>query len=134
MNPRTNNEQRTTNSGNNNLYLSYLCSGFYPEDKRKKVKINIVGVIIMPPFKEHLETSLNRTNKDYNELHDWIDNDPEMDIKIDRHSLNSLAKNIDYVRATWGDEAVAEFILHVVEDIEFRMGDVFKYFGINPRI
>lgn len=88
----------------------------------------------MPPFKDHLVTSTNRTSKDYKDLHDWIDNDPDMDVKIDRHSLNSLAKNIDYVRATWGDEAVAEFILHVVEDVEFRMGDVFKYFGINPRI
>lgn len=85
----------------------------------------------MPPFKEHLNTSLNRTNKDYKDLHDWVDNNPDMEVKIDRHSLLSLAKNIKYVRATWGDEGVAEFILHVVEDIEFRFGEVFEYFGIK---
>jgi len=54
----------------------------------------------MPPFKEHLVTSTKRTSKDYKDLHDWLDNDLDMDVKIDRHSLQSLAKNIDYVRAT----------------------------------
>lgn len=87
----------------------------------------------MPPYKDHLNTSLNRTSKDYKDLHDWVDNNPDMEVKIDRHSLQSLAKNIEYVRATWGDEGVAEFILHVVEDIECRMGEVFKYFGIKPQ-
>lgn len=87
----------------------------------------------MPPFKEHLTISLSRTNEDYKDLHDWIDNSPEMEVKIDRHSLNSLTKNIDYVRATWGDEGVAEFIYHVVGDIECRLGEVLKYFGIKPQ-
>jgi len=86
----------------------------------------------MPPFKDHLKTSTERTGTDYKELHNWIDNDPDMVIKISRHNLHSMAKNIEYVRATWGEEAVAEFIQHVVEDVECRMAEVFTYFGLNP--
>lgn len=86
----------------------------------------------MPPFNAHLKTSMERTGKDYKELHDWIDNDPDMAVKIDRHNLHSLARNIEYVKATWGEEAVAEFIQHVVDDVECRLGEVLTYFGLNP--
>lgn len=76
----------------------------------------------MPPFKTHLETSLKRTGKEYTELHNWLDNDPDKDVKALRHSLDILPENIKYVRENWGDEAVTEFLLHVVEDL--AMNDI----------
>lgn len=88
----------------------------------------------MPPLNDHLKGSMDRTGKDYRDLHEWIDNDPSMEVKIDRHSLNSLSKNVQYVRSVWGDEGVTEFIKHVVEDMESRMGEVFRYFGLCPAV
>lgn len=69
----------------------------------------------MPPYPKHLETSMQRTGKDYQEMHDWLDNHP--DDKAARHDLGILTENREYVRATWGEEAVTEFLLHVAEDL-----------------
>ncbi len=69
----------------------------------------------MPPYAQHLETSAGRTGKNYQPLHDWLDNYP--DHKAARHSLAALADNRAYVEKTWGGEAVSEFFLHVAEDL-----------------
>lgn len=37
----------------------------------------------MPPYPQHLKTSAQRTNNDYQPLHDWLDNHP--DHKAARH-------------------------------------------------
>lgn len=83
----------------------------------------------MPPYKTHLETSLKRTGKEYVELHDWLDNDPDKEIKTVRHSLDILPQNIEYVRGNWGDEAVTEFLLHVVEDLAMQDIDSLRKAG-----
>lgn len=69
----------------------------------------------MPPYAKHLETSTQRTGKYYQPLHDWLDNQP--DHKAARHDLTALAANRAHVLAHWGEEAVTEFFLHVVEDL-----------------
>ncbi len=69
----------------------------------------------MPPYTKHLETSLNRTSNDYQEMHDWLDNHP--DHKAARHDLGALTTSREYVRSNWGEEAVTEFFLHVAEDL-----------------
>jgi uncharacterized protein len=69
----------------------------------------------MPPYAKHLEISQQRTGNDYQQLHDWLDNHP--DHKAFRHDLAALGENRAYVKATWGEEAVTEFFLHVVEDL-----------------
>lgn len=70
----------------------------------------------MPPYPQHLETSTKRTGNSYRELHHWLDNDPEKEIKSERHNLDKLSENIEFVNASWGDEAVIEFLQHIVED------------------
>jgi len=35
----------------------------------------------MPPIINHLKTSIERTGKDYKEIHDWIDGDPAKRLK-----------------------------------------------------
>lgn len=69
----------------------------------------------MPPYAKHLETSAQRTGKEYQELHDWLDNHP--DHKAARHDLATLPENMNYVRSIWGDEAVTEFLQHVADDL-----------------
>jgi uncharacterized protein len=68
----------------------------------------------MPPYAKHLEISAKRTGKDYQEMHDWLDN--HADDKAARHDLGALAVNREYVCVHWGEEAVTEFFLHVTED------------------
>jgi len=69
----------------------------------------------MPPYTNHLDTSANRTGNNYQKMHDWLDNHP--DVKAARHDLEALTENREYVRANWGEEAVTEFFLHVAEDL-----------------
>ncbi len=68
----------------------------------------------MPPYNKHLETSTKRTGKSYQQMHDWLDNHPQM--KAERHSLDKLFENIEFVKTSWGDEAVKEYLQHIVED------------------
>ncbi|MGQ3685292.1 MAG: hypothetical protein ACUBOA_09870 [Candidatus Loosdrechtia sp.] len=68
----------------------------------------------MPPYNKHLETSTKRTGKDYQAIHDWLDNHPQM--KAERHSLDKLTGNISFVRSSFGNEAVAEYLQQLVED------------------
>ena len=74
----------------------------------------------MPPFKEHLVTSMRRTGKEYREMHDWLDNDHDKQVKAERHSLDNLPQNIVYVLNNWGQEASNEFLLHIVEDLALK--------------
>lgn len=71
----------------------------------------------MPPYEKHLETSVNRTGNDYQAMHDWLDNNPDKNIKTERHNLDILPENIEYVRSNWGDEAVVEYLQHIAEDL-----------------
>jgi uncharacterized protein len=68
----------------------------------------------MPPYNMHLETSIKRTGKNYQAMHDWLDNHPQM--KAERHDLDKLPKNIEFVKTSWGGEAVKEYLQHIVED------------------
>lgn len=83
----------------------------------------------MPPFKDHLITSMKRTGNEYREMHDWLDNDFDKQVKADRHDLNNLPQNIEYVRKNWGEEAVIEFLLHIVEDLAMKDIDTLRKAG-----
>lgn len=83
----------------------------------------------MPPFRDHLASSSERTGKEYRELHDWLDNHPDRQIKEDRHSLDNLTRNIEYVGAAWGEEAVKEFLRHVVEDLAAKDIEILRKAG-----
>ena len=71
----------------------------------------------MPPYEKHLETSVKRTGNDYQAMHDWLDNSPDKNIKAERHSLDILDQNMNFVKTSWGEEAVVEYLQHVVEDL-----------------
>lgn len=81
----------------------------------------------MPPYSQHLKTSLRRTGNEYQPLHDWLDNYPEH--KAARHELSALGQNRKFVGENWGDEAVTEFFLHVAEDLLMKELDTLKQAG-----
>lgn len=71
----------------------------------------------MPPYEKHLEASVKRTGNNYQAMHDWLDNSPDKNIKAERHSLDILDHNMNFVKTSWGEEAVVEYLQHVVEDL-----------------
>lgn len=71
----------------------------------------------MSSFKEHCQFSELRTGKRFEELHRWMDEyHKEMGIehRKKRHSLN----DVEEVRKRWGDEAVIEFLVHLIADVK----------------
>ena len=82
----------------------------------------------MPPFEKHLETSTHRTGTDHIALHDWLDNNSEC--KKERHDLDRIQENRQYVLSAWGDEALREFFLHIVEDLAMKDMETLKNQGV----
>jgi hypothetical protein len=46
----------------------------------------------MPNIEEHSRISLARTGKDYAEIHEWMDRDPEK--KVERHNVSRICEFI----------------------------------------
>jgi uncharacterized protein len=83
----------------------------------------------MPPYIKHLEISEKRTGKNYQPLHEWLDNYP--DEKANRHDLYRLAENREFVLENWGKEGVTEFFYHVAEDLLMKELEILKQAGCN---
>jgi len=75
----------------------------------------------LPLLHDHLKSSLDRTGKEYREVHEWIDH-PEL--KYDRHDFSKVLENAAMFRAQYGDEAAQEYVNHLVEDLRSRFGKV----------
>ena len=91
----------------------------------------------MPELNVHIQSSLNRTGKEYREVHEWIDNP---DTKYERHDFASVLANAKMFTEQYGEEAAQEYVLHLVEDLHCRFNkvlgehqklhaDCLKYFG-----
>ena len=95
----------------------------------------------MPPTKEHYKSSLDRTGKDWKEVHDWVD-DPQH--KNERHDFTRIYDFAPEVEERWGEEGVREYINHIREDMDLKfaklakqheenLADAYAYFGIRGR-
>lgn len=82
----------------------------------------------MPPLDVHLKNSKQKTGKEYEELHRWMDDDKIKALEV--HDISKIHENIRYVREKWGEEAVKEFVFHIKEDMEHRMRENLQYFGL----
>ena len=91
----------------------------------------------MPPVAKHVKISLERTGKEYREVHEWID-DPEN--KNARHDITKIPDNFQMFKEKYGEEAAREYVQHlsddlkgrfghVIEDFETAMADSLAYFG-----
>jgi|GEM_PF-2685740 len=56
----------------------------------------------MPELNVHIQSSLNRTGKEYREVHQWIDN-PET--KYERHDFSKVLENAKMFTEQYGEEA-----------------------------
>lgn len=59
----------------------------------------------MPPINDHLKTSMERTGKDYREVHEWIDADPAK--KAERHDITKIYEYGKMMEERHGKEARA---------------------------
>ena len=89
----------------------------------------------MPKIEIHLKESLERTGKEYKELHEWID-DPSK--KPEHHDITKMLQHAKTIEKKWEDEGVQEFINHIQADINAQVSriqedikNVFGYFGIK---
>jgi hypothetical protein len=91
----------------------------------------------MPSIEKHIQTSLERTGKEYREIHEWIDN-PEK--KNERHDSTKVLEVGKMFAEKYGNEAAQEYVQHlnddlkgkfghVMEDIEKLVTDTLSYFG-----
>ena len=81
----------------------------------------------MPTIEEHCKFSRIRTGKTYEDLHKWMDEpvrEKGIEHRAERHGLN----DIEYVRHTWGDEAVNEFMVHIILDFQDTKAKLEKLF------
>ena len=83
----------------------------------------------MPAIDVHAKTSIERTGKDYREIHEWIDNDETK--KVQRHDVTRIPENAKEVELKWGEEGVREYIQHIHDDIKKRIADTLAYFGVK---
>ncbi len=93
----------------------------------------------MPPLEVHLKTSIDRTGKDYKEIHQWID-DPEK--KYERHDVTKILEFGRMFEEKYGKEGAEEYIRHIHDDLNKRfhklenvdrkmLDDTLAYFGVK---
>lgn len=89
----------------------------------------------MPKIEVHLKESVERTGKEYRELHEWID---EPSMKAEHHDITRIHTHAEEIKGKWGTEGVQEFINHIHTDIRAQVSriqedikNVFGYFGVK---
>ncbi|HBG92177.1 MAG: hypothetical protein A3J81_00590 [Nitrospirae bacterium RIFOXYB2_FULL_43_5] len=83
----------------------------------------------MPPTDVHIKTSIERTGKEYKEVHEWIDKDEAK--KVERHDITKMPQHIKEIELKWGEEGVREYVQHIHDDVKKRIADTLAYFGIK---
>ncbi len=77
----------------------------------------------MPPIKKHVAASLERTGKEYKEVHEWID-DPEN--KNERHDFTRVREFAKMFTEKYGEEAAQEYVFHLSDDLKGKFGHVLE--------
>jgi hypothetical protein len=70
----------------------------------------------MPPVPGHTKSSTERTGKEYKEVHEWLDLDPEK--KAERHDITKIVEHGTMIEQKYGVEARQEFIRHLHDEHE----------------
>lgn len=94
----------------------------------------------MPPIGIHFKTSMQRTGKEYRELHEWLDGDAEK--RAERHDITKIYDFGKEIEAKYGREGLDEYIRHIhddvrakfkhiEEDLQKAMSETLKYLGIR---
>lgn len=94
----------------------------------------------MPTIENHLQISVKRTGKDYRDVHEWIDGDPEK--KAERHDITRIYEYGKMFEEKYGKEALHEYIQHIHDDVKTKfnhiqhdlektIADTLEYFGVK---
>ncbi len=79
----------------------------------------------MPPVKKHVQKSLERTGKEYREIHEWIDDPPT---KNERHDITKIPDNFQMFKEKYGEEGAREYVQHLSDDLKGKFGHVIEDF------
>ncbi len=80
----------------------------------------------MPSIEKHVKISIERTGKEYLEVHEWIDNPAT---KNERHDINAIPDNFQMFKEKYGEEAAREYVQHLSDDVKGRFGHLLEDFG-----
>lgn len=94
----------------------------------------------MPSIEKHRAASLERTGKDYMEIHEWLDGDPEK--KAERHDITRLCEHGRLIEGRYGKEGLQEYVRHIQDDMKAKfehvrqdldktITDTLAYFGVK---
>lgn len=94
----------------------------------------------MPPINDHLKVSMERTGKEYREVHEWLDGDPEK--KAERHDITKIHEYGRMMEEKYGKEALQEYIQHIHDDVKAKfehikldlekaIKETLTYFGVK---
>ena len=87
-----------------------------------------------------MKISIERTGKEYREVHEWLDTDPGK--KAERHDITRIHEYGKMMEEKYGKEAREEYIRHIHDDvnakfnhiqhdIEKAVTDARSYFGVK---
>ena len=94
----------------------------------------------MPPVPSHTKSSLERTGKDFKEIHEWLDLDAGK--KAERHDITKIYEYGKMIEEKFGREGRDEYIRHLHDDMkakfshlqhefEKQIADTLAYFGVK---
>ena len=94
----------------------------------------------MPSIEKHRTLSIERTGKDFTEVHEWLDGDPEK--KAERHDITKMFEYGKLIEERYGEEARQEYIQHIHDDLKVKfehikqdlnktIADTLAYFGVK---
>lgn len=75
----------------------------------------------MPPINKHMQASLERTGKDYREVHECID---QPETKNERHDFTRVLEFAKMFTEQYGEEAAQEYVFHLSDDLKGKFGHV----------
>jgi hypothetical protein len=95
----------------------------------------------MPSIEKHVEISMQRTSKPYQEVHEWID---EPQHKNERHDITRVLEFSRMFEEKYGEEAAREYVQHLaddlngkfnhlVEDVQALVDKTLVYFGARKQ-
>ena len=94
----------------------------------------------MPPVDKHIKTSLEKTGKEYKDIHEWLDKGHEK--QAERDDSTKIYEYGKRIEEKYGQEALQEYIRHIHddvkakfehmrEDLEKALVETLAYFGVK---
>jgi hypothetical protein len=77
----------------------------------------------MPSIEKHVEISKQRTNRDYREVHECIDDPQHRD---ERHDITRIPDTFQMFMEKYGEQAAREYVQHLAGDLNGRFNHLIE--------